>query len=68
MEIVREAGDEYAFHSGSKASLQMGPVQVISDDTDSQDECYLLIEARRMAPWLAWMDEVGFANLWNDKV
>jgi len=69
MEIVREPGNEYAFHSGSKDSLQGGPVQVLSvDDIDTQEQPYALLEERRLAPWLAWMEVVGFENFWNDNV
>lgn len=68
MQIVLEAGNEYAFHTGSKNSLQR-PVQVmLADDVATEEESDTLMEAARLAPYLAWMERVGFENLWNCNV
>jgi hypothetical protein len=67
MKIVREAGDEFALHTGSKSGLQMRPVQVMSeDDTNLEEELDTLTEDARLAPYVAWLEEVGFESLWND--
>ena len=59
---VLKVGDEDASHSGGKGGLQMGSTQVMPAD-------HLIAEADpRLAPWAAWLNEVGFENLWNKEV
>ena len=66
MQIVLEAGNEYALHTGKKGGLQMRPVQVmVKDDIAPGEELDALIEDERLAPFKAWMEEVGFEDLWN---
>ena len=60
--ILIEPGDQYARHSGSTGGLHIGSPQVIQDDEAP------LIEDFRLAPWLAWLEEVDFDDLWNRKV
>jgi len=66
---VLEIGDEYAIHSGGKGDLQMGPMKVMAvDDIGPQDEPEIPIEDAWLAPWVKWLDEVGFESLWNGDV
>jgi hypothetical protein len=65
--VILEAGDEYAIHSGGKGGVQMGMItttQVDSTPTpnDTQTgDAYL-------APWAAWLEEMGFEDLWDNDV
>jgi len=66
MEIIREPGDEYAFHIGGKDSLSGGPLEVIStEDIDSQAAADGFEEEKWLAPWLGWMQAVDFDRLWE---
>jgi len=38
------------------------------DDNARQAEPETLLDEARLAPWIAWMEAVGFENLWNDNV
>jgi len=38
------------------------------DDNAWQEEPETLPDEARLAPWIAWMEAVGFENLWNNKV
>jgi hypothetical protein len=60
--IVIEPGDTYARHRGS----QVDPYTV-APQVEQNDEA-LLIEHSRLTPWLAWLEEVDFDDLWNRKV
>ena len=60
--IIIEPGDQYARHRGSQVDLYTGAPQV-----EQNDEA-LLTEDSRLAPWLAWLEEVDFDDLWNRKV
>ncbi len=67
--IVLEAGDDSASHAGSKGGLQMGSLQIAPvDDATSQEEPETLVEDPRLAPWVAWLEEVDFDSLWNAEV
>jgi len=64
---VLEVGEEYASHSGGKGGLQMGSMQVTrADNLISEDEPLVSMDDPRLAPWTAWLNEVGFENLWNN--
>lgn len=64
---VLEVGDEYASHSGGKGGLQMGSMQVTrADNLISEDEPLVSMDDPRLTPWTAWLNEVGFENLWNN--
>ena len=49
-------GDPSVDHTGLKANL---PAKA------KRDVPAALLEDPRLKPWLAWMDEVGFEDLWN---
>ena len=66
---VLETGDENAAHSGSKGFLQLESKQVTQvAGTNSKEELGISMEDPSLAPWMAWLDEVGFENLWNNEV
>jgi hypothetical protein len=66
MKIVFQAGSEYVAHTGSKVGLQTKPVQVLlEDDAATEEQPDTLIEDARLAPYVAWMEAVGFENLWD---
>jgi hypothetical protein len=65
---ILEAGDEYAIHSGGKGGLRIGSMQAISTDNAlPREEPVVSPEDPSLAPWVTWLDEVGFENLWDDK-
>jgi len=65
---VLEAGDDYAMHSASKGLLPTVPLDVTPVDADTpQAEAEALIEDSKLAPWLAWLEEVDFDRLWDSK-
>jgi hypothetical protein len=64
--IVLNVGDDFAIHSGGQGGLRVGsmqvkPVDVINPDDETQQGG----EDLRLAPWLRWLDEVNFENLWD---
>ena len=65
--IVLDVGDEFATHSGGKGGLGIGLIQVATeDDTILQNRVpETLLEDVWLVPWMEWMDEVCFKNLWN---
>jgi hypothetical protein len=66
---VLEVGDEYAIHSGGKGGLRIGSMQVASaDPTVSEKEPKISVNDPSLAPWVAWLDQVDFDNLWDDKL
>ncbi|OGO48558.1 MAG: hypothetical protein A2W37_15350 [Chloroflexi bacterium RBG_16_63_12] len=60
--IIIEPGDQYARHRGSQCDLDTEALQV------EQNDEVLLAEDSRLAPWLAWLEEVDFDDLWNREV
>jgi hypothetical protein len=65
--VILEAGDEYAIHSGGKGGLQMGHVQAVPvDGSFTQKE--LQTDDAHLAPWVTWLEEMGFEDLWNNNV
>lgn len=58
-------GDSSAKHTGSKKSLftkdkRNMPLALIAGQENEP------IQDARLEPWIAWMDEVEFENLWNE--
>ena len=65
---VLDVGDDYATHSGGKGGLVMGAKQVAPTNAALlQEHSEEPIPDMRLAPWIAWLDEVGFEDLWNDE-
>ena len=60
--IIIEPGDQYARHRGSQCDLDTEALQVEQNDEAP------LTEDSRLAPWLAWLEEVDFDDLWNREV
>lgn len=47
----------------------MKPVQVLlEDDAVTEEEADTIIEDVRLVPYVAWMEAVGFENLWDRAV
>ncbi|HEX5940688.1 MAG TPA: hypothetical protein VFY66_00360 [Anaerolineales bacterium] len=63
---ILAVGDDLAFHSGGNGGLRMGSVQIVRIDVGTQEEAST--KDARLAPWEAWLDEMGFENLWNNDV
>jgi hypothetical protein len=64
---ILEAGDDYAIHSGGKGGLSIGPMQAIPiNNTLMQEEPMTPDEDPDLAPWVAWLEESDFENLWNN--
>jgi hypothetical protein len=60
-------GDPLAKHTGVKKNLFAGdkkdiPPAYLPEPIDEP------VEDARLEPWVAWMDEIGFENLWNRDV
>src|SRR5215211_7812027 len=65
--MVLEAGDEYASHSVGKGGLQMGSMQMTPvNNQSSENEPVISVDDPRLAPWTAWLNEVGFQDLWKE--
>ena len=59
-------GDSSAQHSGSKGTmLTMDKMDVSVDENLPPENQKEQTDDARMIPWLAWMDEIGFENLWS---
>jgi hypothetical protein len=64
---ILEVGDEFAIHSGGKGIVQMDSrPDSPSDHTRSAGEPAISINDPSLAPWVAWLEKIGFENLWND--
>jgi hypothetical protein len=59
--IVLLEGDPSAKHTGLKNNLLVGQTVMSEAAEESMEEA-------RLEPWMMWMDEVGFENLWNRDV
>lgn len=65
--IVLEIGDDYAIHNGGKGGLKAGSMQARPVDVLApEDESPSLNEDFRLRPWIQWLNEVDFENLWKD--
>ena len=66
---VLEAGDEFAVHSGVISAPRISSMQdSLVNNTRSVDEAMISIDDPSLAPWVAWLNEIGFDELWNDEV
>ena len=66
MTVIRNAGNKSALHSLGNYQ-QSGSKELIPLDASVwQEESEMFIDEASLAPWIAWMDAVGFENLWND--
>lgn len=66
--MVIEVGDDYAIHSGGKGGLLVGSVQArLVDVLEPEDELQSHNEDFRLKPWIQWLDEVDFENLWDNE-
>ena len=67
--IVLEVGDPSATHSGFKEDSSMEHLIAVPVDKTYQPEELVQpgqpVDDPRLVPWIMWMDEVGFENLWN---
>ncbi len=65
--IVLEIGDEYVYHSGSKGSLRIRPIQIpeVASHTDLDEESE--ISEERLHPWLEALENIQFDDWWDDK-
>ena len=64
---VLDAGDEYVIHSGGKGGLNIGSVRATQMGvTSGKDESPVSSEDPTLAPWVTWLDEIDFENLWNE--
>ncbi|MDR3578052.1 MAG: hypothetical protein P4L50_29660 [Anaerolineaceae bacterium] len=62
--VILNPGDETVSHSGGKGGVNMGQAEVTQNDK-SPDQSPSDIADETLAPWLQWMDDVDFENLWN---
>jgi hypothetical protein len=68
MRVIRNAGNKSALHTfGNYPHSRPRQLTALDDDTWGEEHETFLDEAG-LAPWIAWMEAVGFENLWNDKV
>ncbi len=69
--IILEAGDDHAIHSASKGTLQTESSQ--PEAADAADAPPPIQGGRpsgddpSLAPWLTWLDDTDFEDLWDDK-
>jgi len=57
-------GDPSARHTGLKKNVQTKNIPpALLPGTEDEP-----IEDARLEPWVIWMDEIGFENLWNEDV
>jgi hypothetical protein len=66
---VLEAGDEFAVHSGVISARQISSMQDSPvNNKRSADYSIISIDDPSLAPWVTWLDEIGFDELWDDEV
>jgi hypothetical protein len=61
---VLAEGDPAARHTGLKKNILAGDKKVVPAallPAPAKEP----VEDARLEPWVAWMDEIGFENLWN---
>jgi hypothetical protein len=68
MTIIRKAGNKSALHKLGDYQQGGSGERVSLADNAWEEEPELLVDEARLAPWIAWMEAVGFENLWNNKV
>lgn len=72
--VVLDEGDVNVAHSGSKGGLSVSAQEAFDPIFDqeeipantSEDDVEFEFEQHRLAPWLHWMDAIGFEDLWED--
>jgi hypothetical protein len=67
MMVLRKAGNESALHTLGNYQ-QSRSEKITLTDNARQEESEVWLNESRLAPWIAWMEAVGFENLWNKKV
>jgi hypothetical protein len=67
MTVMRKAGNKSALHTLGNYQ-QSGSGQLMSLDDNWQEEPEMHLDETRLAPWIAWMEAVGFEKLWNNNV
>ena len=68
MTVIRQAGNKSALHVLGNYQQSMSGQIMPRDDNAWQEESETLLDEARLAPWIAWMEAVGFESLWNNKV
>lgn len=68
MTVIRNAGNKAALHTlGNYPPSGSRQLRALDDDAWREEHETFLDEAG-LAPWIAWMEAVGFEKLWNDNV
>jgi hypothetical protein len=63
---VLEIGDPSASHGGFKGGTQTRDAIISpANETSSQQEIDIPIDESSLTPWVAWLDGIGFDDLWN---
>jgi hypothetical protein len=64
---VLEDGDSTAAHSGFKNDLQVEDrmAEPVVNNRSRGEEFENHVPDARLVPWIKWMDETGFENLWH---
>ena len=63
---VLSEGDPFAQHTGLKNNaLTMNRVDVAVEKTPLPEATEESIDEARLLPWLTWMEEIGFEQLWH---
>lgn len=68
MTVIRKAGNKSALHTLGNYQQSGSGQRMSLDENAWQEEPETLLDESRLAPWIAWMETVGFENLWNNKV
>jgi hypothetical protein len=63
---VLEAGSSDAAHSGFKSSPQISGMLSSINENALPEETEPSIDAARLAPWEAWLEESNFESLWDN--
>ena len=68
MTVICKAGNKSALHTLGNYQQSGSGQRMSLDDYVWQEEPEMLLDEARLAPWIAWMDAVGFENLWSNTV
>ena len=68
MTVIRKAGNESALHTWGNYQQRGTGKRMPLDENAWGEEPETPLEEARLAPWIAWMEAVGFESLWNNKV
>ena len=67
--VVLEHGDLHAAHGGSKGILNIGPLNLnMESDHGSLSATDPSVEDPYLAPWVQWLDKMGWDELWNEEL